>query len=1045
MKIINQNKKSKILATATASLMLLANGGLVLANATKNALDGMVFANYTPTSVNVSNGDFSNPTSGSLPYTPTNWEVQNKSGDVTCGVIDLGSSFEDKQDETYNLTFKPNTTVLNDKQVLMINSADTNSSCGYKSSSFNLNAGSHYVITFKAYTENTAAHSAFGSAILSGDDSEVVANSILLINTSDNTSSNWKEYSIFVETDQINSKNLNLELWLGQKNGNGSNGAIFFDDVSVMCYDHDDYTTKLLGRNSSTSMVVNFNTNYVDNFMQNASFENDLAGWKLIDESSSTSSAVCKTGVANVGSGYDATVTGIESNPTNANIYGNNKALFINNIDKGNVGYQSSHFTIKQNRLYKLSFLAKTGELDGSATVNLVERNPYTNEFLSDGTTKNPNYYANSSYTASTFSISDISTNEYTNDKTNDWKYYTFYITGSPYLDSEVCLEIWLGTKDAQASGYAFFDHFTLQQLNSKDFGTGNTEGTKANLNKATASTDFANCAFNNVVLASPTDTAPFTPADWSLTQTNKSALNGVVNTSTTVANVPAINPISTKYPNNNVLMIGNTADNYQKYTSNSVTLEADKYVKIETTVLTYGLNKASAGLRLVSNGEVIGEILNITDTTWTTYAFVIKTGYESKSVTLELSLGETAQGTGYAFFDNVVMTKDLTAEDFAQDTINTKKINLASYDFSNISNQATNGKYQSFDFVATNNSQTNQNYLTTGIIDTAKFGQVGGCEDSNYPNPSHPENSNSYVLMIESSADTHYSYTTKTKSTLTADNYYKIDVVVKTSAMYQNDEESKVLIDDSNDKYHPCGASIVIDGIDAKFAGIDTNGQWKTYTVYVNCTSTTDINITLALGSEKALTSGAAYFSSATISKIDQEAYSDGVAVLEDETPDNIMAIGSTDVEPEEDAEPENQVNFDWLIVPSLITALAILIAVVGTIVRKTRKPKKKVVLKSYSKENVKKINQKHKKSVKDVNKELSKLAKQQNQLATQINELKAAGNTKQAGELRLQYNENNKKIEKLEANKAQLNKEHNEQIKSIKAEKDADNKLSK
>ena len=1056
MKIKKLNTKTKFLAGTVATFMIFANGGFAFANLTKNAVSKIVNADYTPTEVTLNNGNFSNPSSGTLPYNPTNWTIQNNSGDITSGVIDLGDTFEDKQDSAYNLNFKPNTTVLNDKQVLMINSGDTNSSCGYKSSNISLSTSSHYIITFKAYTENTQStadtngHTAFATAFLSGDASDAVRNSVLNINTSDKTSSNWQTYSIFVETDDINSKTLNLELWLGEKDGNGSNGAVFFDDVKVMCYDHNTYNSILAGRDTSKSMVVDFNTHYKDNFITNPSFENDLNGWTLIEESSSTASDKTITGVYNVGANYDANSTGIQQNPTNANLYGNTKALLINNIDKGHVGYRSSYFTVNQNKLYKVSFLAKTGEIDGSAVVKLVERNPYTNEYLSDGTTKNPNYYTNSTYEAKTFTIDSISTDNYTNDKTEGWKLYSFYIKGSPYLNSELSLEIWLGTEESDASGYAFFDNFTLQQINSADYDAGSSQGTVANLNQATTATDFTNGTFNNVVLSTPNDSAPYSPANWSLTQNNNSSFNGIINTAdNSNSNIPDIKPINASYPNNNVLMIGNTADNTQKYTSNSVSLTADSYVKIQANVITYNLNKATAGLRLVSDGNVVGEILNINETDWTTYTFLVKTGHESKSVTLELSLGQNAQGTGYAFFDNIVMTKDLTEDDYNAQVLNSKKVNFASYDFSNVPAEPTNGIYAPYDFTAKNNSNTNLNHLTTGVIDTAKFGDSDGCIDSNYPNPNHPQGENSYVLMIESSQDAYYSYTSNSKTKLTANNYYKIVVKVKTSSVYQNDEASKVLINKNGTEYYPFGASINLEGLDARFTGIDTNGNWEEYTIYVNCTTSTEFNVSLALGTENAYTSGAVYFSNVSVEKIEQDAYLEGVSVLENETHDNILAIGDTDVKEETDNNNTNSgINFDWLLVPSLITALAIFIAVFGSILRNTNKKKKKkaVILKSYSKENIKKINASHKRSIEDINKQTTKLNKTQSELAVEINNLKSTnGDAKQVKELSDKYNANKMKLEKLAENKKTLIQEHKELLNNIAQEKKADKKTGK
>ena len=336
------------------------------------------------------------------------------------------------------------------------------------------------------------------------------------------------------------------------------------------------------------------------------------------------------------------------------------------------------------------------------------------------------------------------------------------------------------------------------------------------------------------------------------------------------------------------------------------------------------------------------------------------------------------------------------------------------------------------------NNSNTNINYLSTGIIDTSTFGQSGGCEDSNYANPGHPSDENSYVLMIESSEDAYYTYTTKSTSKLTANNYYKIVVKVKTNSVCQNDENSKVLIAGSKTNYHPFGASIAIDGIDAKFTGIDTNGEWKDYTIYVNCTTDAEVKILLSLGDINAYTSGAVYYSSATITTLTSEEYTSGIAVLENDAPDNIMAIGNTDIEEQEET-TSNSVNFDWLLVPSIITAVAILVAVVGTIIRKTKKAsKKQTAVKPYSKENIKKLKENYKNSITDINKQINEINKQQNDIAVKINKLKEDNyEGKKIDELKKSYKENNLKIEKLKENIVSLKNEHQRTLESLQSEK--------
>lgn len=1048
--------KIKLFATIVAIFMLFVNGGLVLINSAKSAIDNIVHAasTYTATEITLSNKNFTSPTSGTYPLTPSNWTNLNKTSDITSGIVDLGTSFEDNK-EKYNLDFKPsNYQSMTDNQVLMINAKDSNASSGYKSSSFTLTNSGYYVLSFWAYTENTASRTAVASAKITGNEKiESNTSNILTINTSNGNHSNWQEYKMFIETDAYNSLTLNLELWLGS-NGQNSNGSVFFDNVNIYSYDHQTYNEMKAFATEGKYVVIDNNEGNVANFITNSNFENGLNGWELIDESSSTATNNCITDVVYIDDNYNSDITKVSKAPNNANLYNNQKALLINNLVSGNVGYKSETFTVEQNKLYKLSFLAKTGSLDGSAQVNLVERNPYTNAFLSDGSS-NPNYNPNSQYEAQTYTIKDIKTNDYQNSKTGDWKEYSFYIKGSAYLNSEVTIEIWLGTEDAKATGYAFFDNFTLSKTNYDNYKSGSANGTVANLSKATTETDFANGTFNNIVIKE-IDEQISEPENWTNSKTNNSAntQNGIVNTSKNYSSlsIPQITPINASYNNNNVLMIGNVFDNNQKYTSNSVNLNADSYYKLSVMVLTADLNKATAGIKLIYNDSVVAQKLNIvSNNSWTTYNFLIKTGFESKSIKLELSLGETAEGTGYAFFDNVLLTSNLTEDDYNQSLANSSKVNLKDFDFTNIPETSTDGIYTPNDFDAKKQAGNNGAAITSGVIDTSKYNVAGGFQSS-LPNPEKPENSDSYVLMIRSIDDVYYTYTSKNTAKLTAGNYYKIDVTLKTYNLSQ-EESNKQLKEGSTTDYIPFGASIVIDGIDAKFIGIDTENEYKTYTIYINCTDDADIKLILGLGSDKALTSGCVYFADSSITKIDEAVYTEGVSVLEDnaEENDNILAVGSTEkITDRENTPTGSDINFDWLIVPSLITALTIIVAVVGVLMRSVKKhsPKKVKVQKVYSRENVKRISDINKKEISKLNNEVKLLNKSQNEIAGKINNLKldnSEQSKKEISNLEASYKENQQKIAKLNLQKQELQTEYKNKIRDLKAEKLADKNLKK
>ncbi|MBO7508044.1 MAG: hypothetical protein J6T39_00170, partial [Clostridia bacterium] len=426
------------------------------------------------------------------------------------------------------------------------------------------------------------------------------------------------------------------------------------------------------------------------------------------------------------------------------------------------------------------------------------------------------------------------------------------------------------------------------------------------------------------------------------------------------------------------------------------------------------------------------------------TYTIFVKTGFEEKSLKLELSLGKADEGTGYAFFDNVIYSTALTQETFESESAE-KKIDLTKNDWSNLA-KATNGVYSANDWTATNNVVSTEGSITAGVIDTAKYGDVDGYNESSFENPRHPQGTSTNVLMIKSLDDTYYTFKSG-KYSITSGEYYKISVWVKTNRLGQ--DEANVKYQDENEtKAYPIGATINVNGIDATFTGIDTENEWKEYTIYINCTASNDIAIELSLGSENAYTKGAVYYSTTSITKIDNATYTAGISVLNNENEiDNVLAIGNTDVanESENGDNEENSssgVQFNWLVVPSLITGVAILFAVVMVIYRNVKKnaPKKAKIVKPYSRENIKKLEVAHKQEVLNIKEKKAELVKMQNQTAIDLNNARRTGSNDTAT-LENRYNDLTKKIETLDNQKKQADEKYKQKLADLKDMKKAEN----
>lgn len=1036
--------KAKFVATIVAIFMLICNAGIASWARTDNlSLDA-----YT-TQVDISNGQFKNPNitaSTKLPASPSNWTALQQQENVTAGVITLDTTIA--TDETiknsYKLSALPREYVgMEDKQVLMINSGTYQASSGYSySNTISMSSNGFYVVSFKAYTQQGT----IATARLNGYDVlEKKENAISI-----NTSGMWQDYKIYVQTSNLTSITPGLEFWLGEKDGNQSSGAVFFDKVIVNSYDNNTFQTMLKNDIGTGANIkyINLDKNYVPNFLKNADFEDELSSdnWTLAEGNSLITASQTINGRFDI-KNFNSLDTKIDDEVTNTTIYGNQYALLINNLQKGYVGYKSAYFTLEKQGLYKLSFLAKTSALDGSATVKLVERNPYTNEFLSDGT-KNPHYYVGSTYEAKTFEIGDIKTSTYTNELQNNWREYSFFIKANTLIDTELNLEIWLGTEDEGAKGYALFDNFTLTEITSNEYSANSSTGTVANLNSNQTDTDFKNSTFNLITIEDVADTAPYTPQDWSLSsvKANAETLDGIINTADdyTALDIPKISPIDATYPDNNVLMIGNLSSNAQTYTSSSLSLEANGYAKITVDVLTSQLNGASASITLVANSVILGEIDDIdTSSEWKTYTMFVKTGYQSQSVSLKLSLGKNSQGTGYAFFDNV--TYKTSTEDEFDDSLG-KKINLAKYDWTNSAETSTKGLFEPYDW----SSKTQDNSVIAGIIDTATYGTENGYNSSALENPQHPQGENSKILMIQSANDTNYAYATNLSFEFASGSYYKVQVKIKTTNLGQEEQNKQYIDGDKKTKAYPFGASISLSGIDAKFNGIDTQNEWKTYTMYINCTTSSTVKLEVALGSDNAPTHGTVYVSGVEISSIDQSEYADGISVLQDDdTIDNILAVGNTDVANDDAGDDNTNANgteFNWLLVPSLITGLAVVIAVVGAIWRKVRKsaPKKVKPNKPYSSENIERLKNSHKQELKAIDEAKQKVVNQQNNVAIKLNKARQENSDKQVV-LENEYKNLSQKVNSIDLQKKETIEKFNQKMKELKELKKSEKQSAK
>lgn len=921
------------------------------------------------TQVQITNQDFNNDKVTGAIKKPTGWTSKNSSELITSGIISLDSTIFDKNRvDKYKLSYIPSAyPSRNDDQVLMINSQDALVNTGYTSSDFTLEKNSYYKLTFKAYTESTDARKTTASANLLGN--SVLENSVINIITE----GAWTEYTFLIATDNIVDTTANLELWLGAKNGVKSYGSVLFDEIRLYKISSDSFESLSNTLSSDRAKIIDFTSELSPSQFANNSFENStLTDWQALTKNdSSLGNANNYSGLITFNNGdYEALY---KLSQDISSLGENINALLINNNEASSIGYKSSTITLQQHHTYKISFLVNANIESGKASAILVA---------------NGKKY--------TLEISTTST--------ASWTEYSFYVQGHSFKDAEAYLELWLGESEI-SKGYVLFDEIKVYPISTSEYESGISGSNALEVDLAPQSSlSVSNGMFNLVENDSRNSSYPFTPQDWTQNGGDKNTIkSGIINTQDVSMISQIFNP-SSSYENNNILMIGNLGKIAQTYTTSStISLSSSSYYKLTFKVQTQGLDaNAKAGFRIYADNFTIKEILDIStqDQEWTTYTIYIHTSTTSLNAKIELSLGKYNSGLGFAFFDDISLISTTESMFNSNSNANTYKVDLASDDFTNVSTKK-DGIYTSNTFKEENANGS----VISGVIDVNEFETFFVGET----NPNLPTNIKGNLLMIRASDDVSYSLLSNQKYSLSSGSYYKISVWVKTMGLSQS-EGNKVLVKGSTTEYYPMGATITLTDINKTFSGINTNGEWTEYIYYINSTDSADIQVKLGLGSDNAKTNGIVYFTNLTIQEIESNDYYTNVAPLEDDaTITNIMAVGSTKVEetPTEST-TSDPVNFDWLLVPTLISALALVIAIIGVAVRKfAKKHPRPVRIKTsdYKRENSLEKEYEHLQAIKKQQEKMEKLQVELDEIKAQLNASKA--------EFRQQEKQNKQRIE--------------------------------
>lgn len=901
--------------------------------------------------ISISNGDFnSSPNSSTLDSDPTGWSLIRTSSTARAGIINVNDTRFKSNYSSYYLNADENPRTMNtnyDDKVLMINARTSSTGSevpaiqGYRSDEITLQPYSYYTFSILARTMNNAKASIY----LTGLDEEVTN-----VSFESFEADVWTEYEFFIATG-TSEETVSLELYLGRKENTTSSGVVFFDNVVVQRHTNENYMRNLNNAQSSDTVEnyvfseTSIDINYVENVNSeltyadsNLNFEKGtLEGWTIANNEFPANAVA---DVFNVNQDFSL------GSDLTAN---NNYALMLSTETAGYFGYISPKIDVPMHAIYKISVNVKVENISGNAYILLKENND-VNEFYDKD---NPS----EAYTPveNEIVISANSTDTYQNNYTT----CSFYVKGNALYPTSFNLELWLGQSDDASRGTVVFDTIRIETISAEDFtsATESTSTVKVTLSSISEDPTFTNGTFNTLNNQSATLEYPIHASDWTVDVADEDATAwGVINTNTTLyesikneflggrANPENPKVLGNTIPitdTNNILMMWNKGETYQSLVSPSFSASADTYYSLKFSYKTVSNMLDNDNILNVyvidDNGTVLFEELglnssNIADKDWSSYEIIIRTAQATKSLNIELELGTETDGiSGVAYFDNFELnTVEYTDEEY-ENLIETANI----VDFTNAgfnlisSSMNTNGVYDALTYTGTLEEGTNPS-----AGDDVAFGGIIDSEDNNFGLSPNPDNTSiiKNVMLIKTNGISKYSMKSNDTISLTEGSYYKFTVYIKTNVK-----------EHTGNKEQAHGAEFSLEGIDgAKIDNIISN-DFTAYNIYISALQDTDVNLRFALAADKVENTGYAFFDSFSYETVEEAVYN---AAKDNKLANSIFVETASAEEGEEgEQKPGDNNVIIWYVIPSVIFALAIILALIAYAMKrvKIKKPESK------------------------------------------------------------------------------------------------------
>ncbi len=929
MKLFIKLRNKCFTAICSLALLVMASIGLFNLCGSPRSVDASMVKFDNEKAITISNGSFSSFSSSSeYPYGVSNYTTSgNSTPSMKTGAINISEKTYATNYEKYGLTEYGNPKgVGTDNYVLMINTEE-DSDYTYTSSEFTLPANGNYYITVSA---KTIGDSSIASVFLMQNDT--IFEDCIIQNI---TTKGWNNYTFFVTTNAYESVTLKFGMQIGSQSSRAS-GCVLFDELHAGQISNETLKNCLENFSENTFKYVEFRS---PNMIKAYNFDNKVQVFAKDSNGNNVPTPVDDTNyfaTSKSGGGYKT-----------ADI--DNGVMTIS-TDDTYATYEGQEETLQPNSTYRFAIKVKASEVkSGSVFVKveeiLDEDDKYEDFMGSD----------NASISAKTSTLS--ATSKTSNSVNNDYVEYVIFVNTGALQTTKVKFSFGVGIANSKATATASFKEFTIERVPYSAFSGASTSDTLGKIDIAERinlnSNEYSNYTFDK--MQSPSFDGvqyPAVPTSWTKSNSGEGyQLSGVVNLDGFQAMMDKyskeINPLATPSPifstnNNNVLMIYNGAKSSQSYTSTSKTFASKSYYKITTFINTHLWAKDAYGATIVAKtgSTILGKVEDVkTGDTWQRVEFYINTPATDVEITLELALGYGNKTTsGYAFFDNIMVEEAETAGDFSTqfDKFTVAQNGRTTIDLTNPMLAETATRDYNIPVLYTG-SNTGSTTVNAGIVDTTSSlsSIIAESKMSALREGLQGDNRNVLAIATALNKDSHYEFTSVIPYNFESGKYYKLSFQVFTDSISQEDKEEKY-----DGKKLAQGANIELVGLEnARFSYIVSDGVWTTYEYYIGLDSAIKANLVFGLGSSFTGCYGRAFLGNINVEEV-QEA--DFKAV---KSSDKILKVDTVKAtEEDKESSGKNSTNFDWAYVPTILTFLAIVVAIVSVFVRRNIKFKKRV-----------------------------------------------------------------------------------------------------